>query len=77
MTQLPEDELWTIPDNFVVGTTVLELGNKKNSTGLYSETKTTTRTGGFYRWRGGCQGRWRGGCQGRWRERVDSRAGRP
>lgn len=39
MTQLPEDELWTLPGKGMLtpGTTVLELGNKKNSTGLYRD----------------------------------------
>ena len=35
MTQLPPDELAALPDDIAPGTFVLELGNKKNSTGLY------------------------------------------
>lgn len=37
MTQLPPDELWTLPDDISIGTLVLELGNKKNVTGLYRD----------------------------------------
>lgn len=37
MTMLPEDELWALPLTIAPGTTVLELGNKKNSTGLYRD----------------------------------------
>ena len=35
MTQLPPDELAALPEHIEIGTTVLELGNKKNVTGLY------------------------------------------
>lgn len=37
MTQLPPDELAALPDDIEIGTPVLELGNKKNSTGLYRD----------------------------------------
>lgn len=37
MTMLPPDELWALPEDIEIGTTVLELGNKKNSTGLYRD----------------------------------------
>ena len=37
MTQLPPDELWALPKQIMPGTTVLELGNKRNSTGLYRD----------------------------------------
>jgi hypothetical protein len=34
-TQIPEDELWTMPDpEWFQGKSVLELGNKKNQSGL-------------------------------------------
>lgn len=35
MTELPPDELAALPEHIEIGTTVLELGNKKNVTGLY------------------------------------------
>lgn len=37
MTQLPPDELAALPEHIAPGTLVLELGNKKNSTGLYRD----------------------------------------
>jgi hypothetical protein len=37
MTELPPDELAALPDKIAPGTTVLELGNKKNVTGLYRD----------------------------------------
>lgn len=37
MTQLPPDELAALPEHIAPGTTVLELGNKKNITGLYRD----------------------------------------
>jgi hypothetical protein len=37
MTQLPEDELAALPPHIDPGTLVLELGNKKNVTGLYRD----------------------------------------
>lgn len=37
MTQIPPDELWALPEKIEIGTTVLELGNKKNVTGLYRD----------------------------------------
>jgi hypothetical protein len=37
-TQIPEDELWTMPDpEWFQGKSVLELGNKKNQSGLYRD----------------------------------------
>ena len=37
MTDLPLDELAALPKQIMPGTVVLELGNKKNSTGLYRD----------------------------------------
>lgn len=38
MTEIPKDELWTLPDAaWFKGKNVLELGNKKNTSGLYRD----------------------------------------
>ncbi len=40
MTEIPKDELWTMPDpesGWFEGKRVLELGNKKNTSGLYRD----------------------------------------
>ena len=38
MTEIPEDELWTLPDpSWFEGKLVYELGNKKNKSGLYRD----------------------------------------
>jgi len=38
MTQIPKDELWTMPPpEWFAGKRVLELGNKKNQSGLYRD----------------------------------------